>query len=380
MHPNAPGGVHTALRYWSIATDATGSFTADLVLSYDENDLYGFTEGQLVGAARWDAANARWEYLAGTVDTVANTVTISGITQFSEWTLLASAPPKAVSDLVGVRSGDDVQLAWSAVTQNILNHGIAAPQYRVYRKANDPYFTPAAGDLLATTADTTYTDAGALGDVATNYFYVVTAVDGNGVESALSTRLGEIEFDIRAGVSSTSLRWTAIAMPLDVPGVSTADQVAAYISPGGSIRKVAYWDAASQTWAVRSVGALISTPNFAVPVGGPLLVAADDAAPARFAWVGQVPARGSVSYTLTPGGTSIKWNFVALPFDQSGLTTADALANDIGGVTRVARWDAATQTWVVRNVGAAISTPNYAISPGYAYLVGATGSTPTAWP
>jgi hypothetical protein len=131
---------------------------------------------------------------------------------------------------------------------------------------------------------------------------------------------------------------------------------------------------------VRSVGALIGTPNFAVPVGSPLLIAATDAAPARFAWIGEVPARGEVTYSLIPGGAAVKWNFVALPFDQGSITTADALANDIGGVTRVARWDAATQTWVVRNVGAAIGTPNYAISPGYAYLVGATGSAPTAWP
>jgi len=109
----------------------------DLVLGYDEGDLYGFTEDQIVGAARWDAANARWEYLVGAVDTVANTVTISGVTQFSEWTLLASAPPKAVTDLAGVRAGDDVQLVWTAVTQNILGASIAAPQYRIVRVAQD---------------------------------------------------------------------------------------------------------------------------------------------------------------------------------------------------------------------------------------------------
>jgi hypothetical protein len=34
----------------------------------------------------------------------------------------------------------------------------------------------------------------------------------------------------------------------------------------------------------------------------------------------------------------------------------------------------------VRNVGAAIGTPNYAVSTGYPYLVAATGSTPATWP
>jgi hypothetical protein len=159
-----------------------------------------------------------------------------------------------------------------------------------------------------------------------------------------------------------------------------ADQVAAYISPGGSIRKVAYWDTASQTWAVRSVGALIGTPNFAVSVGSPLLVAANDSAPARFAWIGEAPARGEVTYSLIAGGAAVKWNFVALPFDQGSIAAADALAADIGGVTRVARWDAASQTWVVRHVGALLGTPDFAVSPGAAYLVGATASAPATWP
>jgi len=253
-----------------------------------------------------------------------------------------------------VAASNDLILSWSGVSTDSKGRYVKIDHYNVYRSTS-PYFVPTQFNLYGISFGTTFTDPGVLGNPDVNYFYVVTAVDSNGVESAVSGRIGEVEFNIQPGAGPTSLRWTSIALPLNVTGITTADQVAAYISPAGSIKKVARWDAISQTWVVRNVGALLGTPNFAVSVGSPLLVAANDSAPTRFAWVGQVPERGAVSYTLVPGETAVKWNFVALPFDQEDLTTADALASGIGGVTRVARWDATTQTWIVRNVGSMLA-------------------------
>jgi hypothetical protein len=49
------------------------------------------------------------------------------------------------------------------------------------------------GDSLAGTADTTYLDPGAAGDVMTNYYYTVKAVDWVENKSALSNQAGEFD-------------------------------------------------------------------------------------------------------------------------------------------------------------------------------------------
>jgi rhodanese-related sulfurtransferase len=45
-----------------------------------------------------------------------------------------------------------------------------------------------------------------------------------------------------------------------------------------------------------------------------------------------------------------------------------------------ARWDLASQTWVVRNVGAPLGTPDFEIFPGFPYLVYSPSADAIAWP
>jgi hypothetical protein len=86
-------------------------------------------------------------------------------------------------------------------------HAAANVSYQVWRGA-DPYFTPGAAAALIGDGATgncsndggaiACTDATALGDPATNYFYLVRAFNAAGA-SADSNRAGEFDFALQPG-------------------------------------------------------------------------------------------------------------------------------------------------------------------------------------
>jgi len=121
------------------------------------------------------------------------------------------------------------------------------------------------------------------------------------------------------------LNWTTISIPLST-SVSTADDLAAYIdSTNNSITRVARWDSATQSLVIRNVGSPFGIPNFNVNLGDWLMVAADENAPSSFSWTGDVPAQGSLQYSLVANG----WTGIMLPLDQGDIATADDLGNAI---------------------------------------------------
>jgi len=200
--------------------------------------------------------------------------------------------------------------------------------------------------------------------------------------------LGVLLFPQVAGRAAPQLQttsgpsWNAIAVPLDV-GAITADGVASYIDPGGSIQRVGRWDSGSQSWVFRVVSSPFPPTNYAVNTGDPLLVLANESAPLSFAWTGDVPNPGSISYSLSPN----QWHFIMVPLDQdaSVISTADALATTIqaGASTsgmRVGRWDANSQSWVFRVVGSPFPPANFTVDLGYPYLVLSNSDTPSQWP
>jgi hypothetical protein len=188
------------------------------------------------------------------------------------------------------------------------------------------------------------------------------------------------DYGIEAGEVG-SPRWNAIAVPLEV-GAITADGVASFIDPGGSISQVGRWDPASQSWVFRVVGSPFPPASYPVNTGDPLLVLANESAPLSFTWTGDVPNPGSISYSLSQN----QWHFVMLPLDQDpAVSTADALATAIqaGASTsgmQIGSWDASSQSWVFRVVGSPFPPANYAVDLGYPYLVLTNASTPTQWP
>jgi hypothetical protein len=375
-HPNPPGGISVMSKYWDITADFSSGFTVVITFTYDEDDLNGASESDIAGAARWDDANARWEYIGGTVDTDANTVTLTDIHSFSPWLLITSSPPAAVADLAGTRSGNDLQLSWSAVTQDILGNAITPDHYTVYRKGNDAYFSPTASDAVATPTNPSHTDAGALGDPSANYFYAVTTVDAAGKESAISNRFGEFDFALSPGTPGGEKKYNLIALDLEVSGVTDADSLASYAGSGAYM--VIRYDAPTQSIVWRLPG--LAGTNFPVQVGEPYFLYLDDTASNMLSLVGGVPSKGSICFTLTkaePGG-SCKYNFITVPLDRSDLTDADTLAADIGGVYMVIRYNAETQDLTWRLPG--LAGENFPVRPGYPYIICLNENAPAMWP
>ena len=95
--------------------------------------------------------------------------------------------PMAIDDLAGTLTGDNIHLEW---TEPYSECGVT--RYVVYRST-----APGSlGDSLAGTVDTVYTDMGAAGDVGSNYFYAVKAVDAGGQKSGESNKVGEFDRDL----------------------------------------------------------------------------------------------------------------------------------------------------------------------------------------
>ncbi len=96
-HPIPPGGAPADLGelpvLWQLATTCP-SYNFDLVLSYTDTELLfgnNVIEADL-HASRAPAMNGLYSPVASVVDTNANTVTVTGVTQLSWWGLISSAP------------------------------------------------------------------------------------------------------------------------------------------------------------------------------------------------------------------------------------------------------------------------------------------------
>jgi hypothetical protein len=107
-------------------------------------------------------------------------------------TCVAAAAPTVVTPArVGV-NGADLQLSW---TDNAANTG----GYQVYRSAA-PYFSPGNDTFVTglTAGSTSYLDSGAVGSTS-NYTYIVHGVNGCGIASLDSPRVGLFHFTLVPG-------------------------------------------------------------------------------------------------------------------------------------------------------------------------------------
>jgi hypothetical protein len=309
------------------------------------------------------------------VDPDANTVTVRDVAAFSPWLLFASSPPQAVSGLAGSRSENDLVLSWPAVTQDIRGRAVTPDHYVVYR-ADEPYFIPGPSDVLATPTSPSYTDRGVLADPAQRHYYVVTAVDRWGLESASSSRIGALAFPMVPPGPAGQPTYSPLALSLALPGVTDADTLAAYV--GDAVAKVLQHHAPTQSIEERVPGQ--DGPNFQVETGDALLIYLEDTAPGVLSLVGEVPSKDEVRFTLTrpEPGHSCAYNYISVPLHRDDLTSADALAADMGGVYSVGRYNAETQdlTWrLPGQVG-----ENFGLQAGHPYLVCLAQSAPASWP
>jgi len=93
-------------------------------------------------------------------------------------------PPMAIDDLTLDLAESDICLKWSEPYSEC-----GVTHYVVYRSSS----AGSLGDSLVSTADTTHADVGAAGDVGSNYFYTVKAVDSVGQKSQGSSQVGEFD-------------------------------------------------------------------------------------------------------------------------------------------------------------------------------------------
>ncbi len=91
-------------------------------------------------------------------------------------------------------SVNTIWLSWDQVTTGVDGSPEKGPiQYRIYY-AEDPDFAPVPGNLLTSIPGLNYAHTDSrIGDPAANLFYLVTAVDGSGNESAVSNVVGEVD-------------------------------------------------------------------------------------------------------------------------------------------------------------------------------------------
>jgi hypothetical protein len=151
-------------------------------------------------------------------------------------------------------------------------------------------------------------------------------------------------------------------------------------APAGSVQQVLKWDNAGQTFETWSHEYGFGD-NFATQPGDFILLMLSPAAPASVTFSGAQPAPGAVSFDLLAGQPSpdCTLNFISLPFDQSALSTADLLSDDIGGVLQALDWDATNQSFVTWSNEHGFGD-NFPTSAGYPYLVCLDHTGPAQWP
>ncbi|MGH2545122.1 MAG: hypothetical protein ACRDIB_20215, partial [Ardenticatenaceae bacterium] len=210
-----------------------------------------------------------------------------------------------------------------------------------------------------------------IGDVSDNSFYVVRPIAAGGQIGEISNRVGEYDYPL---VSAAALNYNDLALVLTNPAVTDAASMAA--SLGDSIHRVLRYRAVTQSFQTYHVGNLAT--NFSLSTGDFLFVVTDATAPPTATLVGGVPAPGSVSFNLV-FGTSGRYNFLSLPLDQAALSSASAVATDIGpavlGVIRYRSDTASYQTFIPGNPGT-----DFPLSIGEPFAVVLTSGAPVTWP
>lgn len=123
-------------RYYDLTPATNTGLAATLVFRYRDGELGGLTEADLALHRSTDGGTT-WTEEGGTVDAVANTITLSGIDAFSRWTAAASIPQALALAgemlLQGPFSGSAMTVALSAELPQSdpygLGQSVAAPDF-----------------------------------------------------------------------------------------------------------------------------------------------------------------------------------------------------------------------------------------------------------
>ena len=253
-----------------------------------------------------------------------------------------------LSNLKITQSGNDAVLSWYAISDNMA-------RYEVWQATGAPYFTPGdSGSVKRQTVATpltpgifTYADTGAVGDTATNNYYVVRGVSTAGKNSD-SNHAGEYALSLGAG-------WNLIGLPLQVETGFTAQSLldslnsaAPYCNEVDRFMN-ADWDAHLNN---------LPFNNFTIAMGQGAYVKCAVAG----AWplLGEVLTSG-ITLNLHPGQ-----NLVGFPYRANSYTAQtllDTVAAQGGACSEVRRW--ASNAWEIHTNGSAENNFTLASDQGY---------------
>jgi len=272
--------------------------------------------------------------------------------------------PNAATVTISRLNSTTARLSWPTVT--------GVDGYHIYRDTI-PYFTPTGAPYATATAGP-YDDVGALGDIATNYFYVIRSACTNGFESVNSNRVGEFDYQVFKTVT-TSFSWVAIV--LDNTGITKASQLAAHIETNTNtsvvVSAIAQWNSASQT--TQTYNHVYQFGDFDLSLQVPYRVTLSSSPTSTAIWtqVGQVPPIGSVSYALRETSTT-SYNWIMQPLDCDAITLASVLsdyietnANALVTIRSMSRWGGSSQAF--QNYNHQFGFGDFATRFGYPYRV-----------
>lgn len=294
----------------------------------------------------------------------------------SNGSVTATSPP--VPDLsISRLNASDVRLSWTAES------GVSG--YHLYRSTT-PYFFPADPAYQSTTS-TSYDDNGVLGDESVNYFYSVRSECTDTNKSASSDQVGKFEYRLYE-TTGTDFNW--VGLPLNVPGLSKASDLANHIqnnsSASVSTSTVSRWNAPGQN--ITTYLHTISFNDFNIYIKHPYRVAVDVSSGNQVVWamVGPLPGITYDTHTLYET-TGTDFNWIMQPLDMTAVTSASYLANNIQAnasapvsVLTVSRWNAPAQniTTYLHQIG----FNNFTTRFGYPYRVSVdvNSGTSVTWP
>lgn len=192
-----------------------------------------------------------------------------------------------------------------------------------------------------------------------------------GLDATAAAPAGAPSIEV-ANAPAATQNYNVIAIPLAAQGQFsdagfpyTADGLAKLV--GSSVTQVLRWDSAGQIyefWLPQDQDGV----DFNLQTGGTYWLLVDSAAPPVVSFVGDVPAQGSINFSLVGNPSACLYNEISLPLDKSSITNADQLASAVGNVVQVLRWDASTQQyefWLPQDQDGV----NFAVKIGYPYTL-----------
>lgn len=179
-------------------------------------------------------------------------------------------------------------------------------------------------------------------------------------------------------------KYNAIALPLNstqqFAGLGLSYDAAGLAGlVGTGVKQVLKWNAPTQTYLVYDA-VLNDGDNFSLATGEVYWLLLDSTASNIVSFVGDVPAIGSVTFSLVrPTGGGCRLNDISIPLHRSDLTTPAQLASSIGNVAQVMQWNATSQTFLVWDVDLN-DGDSFPIKIGYPYRVCLKSGGSTTWP